>query len=225
MTFSILGRCPKTGMLGMAVSSSSPCVAARCAHGRAGVGVVASQNITDPSLGPKGLDLLAGGKDAASALAGLLEDYPTAAYRQLGIIDAHGGKAWHSGEKTLGTHAAAEGAHCLALGNLLAHDAVPQAMVAGFEADDGESLADHLIAAMGAALEAGGEEGPVHSAGLILVEEVSWPVADLRIDWTAGDPIAELAGLWQLWQPQLRDYVTRALDPSSAPAYGVPGDA
>ena len=225
MTFSILGRCPKTGMLGMAVSSSSPCVAARCAHLRAGVGVVASQNITDPSLGPKGLDLIAGGRSAGDALTALLDGYPTAAYRQLGVIDAEGGKAWHSGGKTLGTYAIAEGEHCLALGNLLASEAVPQAMVAAFAADGGESLADHLIAAMKAALEAGGEEGPVHSAGLVMVDDVCWPVADLRIDWSDGDPIAELAALWELWKPQLRDYVTRALDPASAPAYGVPGDA
>jgi uncharacterized Ntn-hydrolase superfamily protein len=140
------------------------------------------------------------------------------------MIDAEGGKAWHSGEKTLGTHAEAEGEHCLALGNLLANDGVPQAMVAAFAADRGESLADRLIAAMKAALEAGGEEGPVHSAGLVMVEEVPWPVADLRIDWSDGDPIAELASLWELWKPQQRDYVTRALDPASAPAYGVPGD-
>lgn len=224
MTFSILGRCPKTGMLGMAVSSSSPCVAARCAHARAGVGVVASQNITDPSLGPRGLDLLADGRSAEGALAALLDGYPTAAYRQLGVIDSRGNKAWHSGEKTLGRYGSAQGAHCLALGNLLANEKVPQAMVAGFEADRGESLADHLVAAMRAALEAGGEEGPVHSAGLVLVEKVAWPVADLRIDWSEGDPLAELADLWRLWKPQLRDYVTRALDPSSAPAYGVPGD-
>lgn len=57
-----------------------------------------------------------------------------------------------------------------------------------------------------------------------LVREVDWPVADLRIDWTEGDPIAELAALWTLYAPQLDAYVTRALDPSAAPSYGVPGD-
>lgn len=125
MTFSILGRCPKTGMLGMAVSSSSPCVAARCAHGRAGIGVVASQNITDPTLGPMGLDLLAAGSSAQAALRELLDGYPTAAYRQIGMIDAQGGKAWHNGGKTLGTFAAAE-ENCLALGNLLAGSRCPR---------------------------------------------------------------------------------------------------
>ncbi|GIR51209.1 MAG: hypothetical protein CM15mP60_2700 [Alphaproteobacteria bacterium] len=52
MTFSIVARCAKTGQFGMAVASSSPAVAARCAYARAGVGAAASQNVTDPRLGP-----------------------------------------------------------------------------------------------------------------------------------------------------------------------------
>ncbi|MFD0933746.1 DUF1028 domain-containing protein, partial [Methylobacterium trifolii] len=71
---------------------------------------------------------------------------------------------------------------------------------------------------------AGGEAGPVHSAGLMLVREVAWPVADLRVDWTEDCPIAALATLWDLYRPQLDAYVTRALDPTAAPSYGVPGD-
>jgi hypothetical protein len=57
-----------------------------------------------------------------------------------------------------------------------------------------------------------------------LVREVAWPVADLRIDWTDGDPVAELAALWRRYAPELDAYVTRALDPREAPSYGVPGD-
>jgi len=85
-------------------------------------------------------------------------------------------------------------------------------------------LGDRLIGALQAALAAGGEEGPVHSVGMLLVREVSWPVADLRIDWHETDPIGELGRLWELWQPQMDAYVTRALNPASAPSYGVPGD-
>ena len=58
MTFSLVARCEDTGMFGVAVSSSSPAVAARCAYARAGVGGVASQNITDPTLGPRALDMM-----------------------------------------------------------------------------------------------------------------------------------------------------------------------
>ena len=69
MTFALLGRCAGTGRLGMAISSSSPAVAARCANVRAGVGVASSQNVTDPRLGPQLLDELERGADADAALA------------------------------------------------------------------------------------------------------------------------------------------------------------
>ncbi len=63
----------------------------------------------------------------------------------------------------------------------------------------------------------------MRSAGLLIVDAVSWPVADLRVDWH-DEPIHELAGLWTIWKPQLDAYVARALDPTQAPSYGVPGD-
>ncbi|TYC64385.1 DUF1028 domain-containing protein [Rhodobacterales bacterium] len=223
MTFSISARCPDTGTMGIAISSSSPAVAARCSHARAGAGVVASQNITDPSLGSRGLDLLAQGLGADAALAALFKDYPTADWRQIVILDRTGKAALHSGRETLGVHAAATGRDCAAAGNLLANTNVPAAMVSAFEAAQG-GLGDRLIAAMEAGHQAGGEAGPVHSAGLYMVREVSWPIADLRIDWIEDDPIHALKTLWHLYKPQLEDYVTRALDPTAAPSYGVPGD-
>ena len=81
-----------------------------------------------------------------------------------------------------------------------------------------------LLAAMAAALAAGGEEGPLHSAGMLLVRDVPWPVADLRVDWSDGDPIADLHRVWTIYKPQLEDYVNRALNPTAAPSFGVPGD-
>lgn len=223
MTFSISGRCEKTGTFGIAISSSSPAVAARCAHARPGVGVVATQNITDPSLGPKGLDLMQSGLSAEEAIARLLDGYDTADYRQIVLLDAAGRVALHAGSQTLGTHAMAKGKDCAAAGNLLSNTEVPASMAAAFEASTG-ALGDRLIAAMQAGVAAGGEAGPVHSAGLLLVREVSWPIADLRIDWTEEDPIGELEKLWSIYKPQLEDYVTRAIKPQSAPSYGVPGD-
>lgn len=224
MTFSISARCPRSGMFGIAVSSSSPCVAARCAHARAGVGSVATQNITDPTLGPLGLDLMASGLSAAEALARMRERAPHIEYRQLALIDRQGRTASFSGARTLGVHGTAEAADAVAAGNLLVSPEVPRTMIAAFEAAADLPLGDRLIAAMKAALAAGGEEGPVHSAGMLLVDEVAWPVADLRVDWHETDPIGALDGLWQLWKPQMQAYVTRALDPSTAPSYGVPGD-
>ena len=224
MTFSISGRCAETGMFGIAVSSSSPAVAARCAHARAGIGVAATQNVTDPRLGPKGLDLMAGGLSAAAALERLVAEAPHIEYRQLTLLDAQGRSAAYSGAKTLGTHATAHGIDVVTAGNMLTSTAIPEKMVESFERAKGKHLGDRLIAAMRAALVGGGEEGPVHSVGMILVDRVSWNVADLRVDWTDGDPIEECAALWERWRTEMDAYVTRALNPSGAPSYGVPGN-
>ena len=224
MTFSISARCQSSGMFGIAVSSSSPCVAARCAHARAGTGVVATQNITDPTLGPKGLDLLATGLAAEEVMAKLRATASHLDYRQLALVDRNGRTASFSGAKTLGTYRIKEAPNVVAAGNLLNNPGVPDRMVESFLKDESAALGDRLIGAMQAALAAGGEAGPVHSAGMLLVREVSWPVADLRVDWHETNPIGGLAKLWELWQPQMEAYVTRALNPATAPAYGVPGD-
>ncbi|MDQ2065996.1 DUF1028 domain-containing protein [Xinfangfangia sp. CPCC 101601] len=224
MTFSLLARCPETGAFGMVISSSSPAVAARCAYARAGVGVAATQNITDPSLGPRLLDLMEAGVSAAEAMAQVVAEAPFIEYRQLLCVDRQGRVASHSGAKTLGVWALAEGQGAVAGGNLLAQKGVPAAMLAGYEAASG-SFGDRLIASLQAGAAAGGEAGPVHSAGLLIVDRESWPVAWLRQDWSEeARPIEELTRAWQVYQPQMAAYIQRAKDPEWAPSYGVPGN-
>jgi uncharacterized Ntn-hydrolase superfamily protein len=223
MTFSIVARCEQTGMFGVAVSSSSPAVAARCAHARAGIGAVASQNITDPALGVRALDLMRLGASASQAIDVLCGSADFMKYRQLLIVDARGQSAIHTGSEALGIRAEARNDNVACGGNLLAEVGVPEAMVTAFLASEGH-LGDRLLVAMRAALQAGGEAGPVHSAGLQIVDKVSWPVADIRVDWTEDCPIAGLSSIWDIYKPQLEAYVTRALKPDFAPSYGVPGD-
>ena len=223
MTLSIAGRCAQSGQLGVAISSSSPAVAARCAWARAGVGAACTQNITDPRLGTVLLDFMADGHSASEAMAAIIRTEPLIAWRQLTAIDLNGGSATWSGERTLGVHATVEGPDCVAAGNLLAASGVPMAMVGAFAAAAGEELGDRLMAALSEGLRAGGEAAPVHSAGLLIVSDVAWPVTDLRVDWSDG-PVAELNALWRLWRPQADAYRLRALDPAAAPNYGVPGD-
>jgi len=223
MTFSLVARCADTGMFGVAISSSSPAVAARCAYARAGVGAVASQNVTDPTLGPLALDLMQGGMGAGEAIAGVKDLGRFIEYRQVLAVDKTGATAIHSGPNSLGIWTQAQGPDVASGGNLLANDGVPQAIVDGFLASSGH-LGDRLIAAMRAGLAAGGEAGPVHSAGMMLVDKVAWPVADLRCDWTEDCPIENIATAWEIYKPQLDAYVQRALDPREAPSYGVPGD-
>lgn len=210
-------------MFGVAVSSSSPAVAARCAYAQAGVGALASQNVTDPTLGIRGLELMARGASASETVAILKRTGAYPEYRQVLAVDANGTSAVHSGPNALGNWAEAHAENVACGGNLLASDSIPQVMVDAFLASQGE-LGDRLIATMQAALKAGGEAGPVRSSGMKLVRDVAWPVADLRCDWTDGCPIEQLAKLWDIYRPHLDAYVTRALNPSDAPSYGVPGD-
>ena len=223
MTFSLVARCAETGMFGVAISSSSPAVAARCSYAQAGVGAVASQNVTDPTLGPLGLELMGQGLSAPDALARIRQKGAFIEYRQVLMVDAMGRTAIHSGPNALGIWSEAQAENVASGGNLLADSGVPQAIVDGFLAAEGH-LGDRLIAAMRAGLAAGGEAGPVHSAGMKIVDKVSWPVADLRCDWTEDCPIEAIATAWDIYKPQLDAYIQRALDPREAPSYGVPGD-
>lgn len=223
MTFSLVARCSQTGMFGVAISSSSPAVAARCSYARAGAGAVASQNVTDPALGPLALDLMQAGKSAVEAIAEVKRQGRFIEYRQVLAVDAEGRTAIHSGPNALGTWAEAQGQDVASGGNLLDNDQVPAEVVKAFETTPGH-LGDRLVAAMRAGLSAGGEAGPVHSAGMMIVHEQPWPLADLRCDWTEDCPIEAIAAAWDIYKPQMEAYVQRALDPRAAPSYGVPGD-
>lgn len=222
MTFSIVARSADAGLFGVAIASSSPAVAARCVHARAGIGAVATQNITDPALGPRVLAALERGSPANAALDEALSATPFGVYRQLLAIGSGGPPAVHSGERALGCVSSALGEDSASAGNLLASAAVPGAMIEAFAQAEGH-LGYRLLQALRAGLGAGGEAGPIHSAGLLVVRDVSWPIVDLRVDWS-DDPVRALGVVWDIYAPQIDDYVRRAVDPSYAPSFGVPGD-
>ncbi len=222
MTFSIIARCPASGQFGAAVSSSSPAVAARCIRARAGVGAAVSQNITDPALGRLLLEAMAAGRTPEQALASL-QERPFISYRQLMAIDARHAPAVFTGDNALGRLASAQGEHAACAGNMLATPDVPAAMLAAFEQARG-CLAERLMQAMLAGQAAGGEEGPVHSAGLLVYGELDWPMVDLRMDWVDDGPVQALYSAWKVYEPQIQDYITRAKDPRAAPSFGVPGN-
>jgi uncharacterized Ntn-hydrolase superfamily protein len=223
LTLSIVARSADARLFGVAIASSSPAVAARCAHARAGAGAVATQNITDPALGPLILGQLSAGESAAASLAVALRATPYGAYRQLVVIGAEGAPVVHSGEQALGTVSSAIGADAAAAGNLLANPRVPSAMIGAFDRARGH-FGSRLLEALRAGVEEGAEAGPLHSAGLLVVREMAWPIVDLRVDWSEHDPVAELGRVWEIYAPQIEDYVLRARAPGQAPAFGVPGD-
>eukprot|EP01034_Spumella_vulgaris_P007138 gene7138-9091_t len=171
MTFSIAGRCGKSGAFGVAITTSSIAVGARCPHARAQVGAVATQNVTDPNLGPLLLDFMQRGMSAAEAIAAVVKDRPFIEYRQLTAVDNQGRSASWSGKNILGTHGVSEQQDCVAAGNLLKHGSLPRTMTDAFAANASQHLAERLLRALEAGYDSGGEEGPVHSAALIVYHE------------------------------------------------------
>ena len=223
MTFSLTAYDQNTGQVGVVITTSSICVGARCPWVRAEVGAVATQNVTLPSIAPDVLDQIASGLDASSALQVVMskEKYPE--YRQVCVVDAKGNTALFSGQKSLGIFADAVGKHCVAGGNLLANATIPHVLINAFENSTGQ-LADRLLQALQAGVDAGGEVGPVHSAALLVADDQKWSLVDLRVDWHENNPVSILQDLWNQYKPQMQDYITRAFNPSDAPSYGVPGD-
>lgn len=224
MTFSLILRDPVTGEFGSAISSSSPAVAARCLNLADGVGAANSQNVTDPRLGPALINELRSGSNAADAIAAVVSaaDPETIDYRQLLVLDNQGRGAVHSGGKALGVFGAAVRENAVAGGNMLANLEVLDALVDTALSAPGR-IEERLYAALQAAIAAGGEEGPVHSAGIAVVGDAGWRVTDLRVDWH-DSPIDELGRVLDEWLPQRDDYVNRGINPAVAPSYGVPGD-
>ena len=224
MTFSIVGLCEKTKMTGVAITTSSIAVGSRCPWVRSKVGAVTTQNVTDPSIGNDVLDLMQEGHSSNEAIKMTLKTRQFIDYRQVAAVDINGNTASFTGNNILGNHAVAEGKHCIAAGNLLKKETLAETMIKSFENNQFMHLADRLLIALKDGIDHGGEEGPTHSAAILVSHEEKWPLVDLRIDWDNDCPVVKLIDLWKDFKPQMNDYLLRAKNPSMAPSYGVPGD-
>jgi len=224
MTFSILGRCEDTNMFGVAISSSSISVASRCPWVRSNIGAASTQNITDPSLGNLMLNYLEEGFSADEAIDKIVNEKENINFRQLILVDKKGKTASFSGSKILGVNSVSKSLNCIAAGNMLKSENVTQSMTNSFNENKNLNLTERLLISLKAGLLAGGEEGDVHSAGIKVIHNNTWPLVDLRVDWLENNPIEELYKIWKNYEPQMKDYQSRALNPDQAPTYGVPGD-
>jgi uncharacterized Ntn-hydrolase superfamily protein len=202
MTFSLVGRDPETGDLGIAVQSKFLAVGAVVPWARAGVGAVVTQSYANTSYGPRGLDLLAQGHSAAEAMAELLATDEHAEQRQVGIVDVRGRSATHTGP---GCHAWAggiAGPSFAAQGNILVGEATVMAMAETFQRATG-ALWHRLVEALAAGQRAGGDSRGQQSAALLVVRESGGyggfndRMIDLRVDDSAH-PIEELARILNL---------------------------
>ncbi len=203
-TFSICGRDPDTGELGVAVASKFVAVGAVVPYAEAGVGAVATQAWANPAYGPGALRELAAGQAPDAVVATLTGADPQAAKRQLGVLAADGGAATFTGGGCHGWAGGAAGEDCVAQGNLLAGEDVVTAMIAAFEAaaGAGKPLAERLLDALEAGQAAGGDKRGKQSAALLVVRE-GWGYGggndrfrDLRVDEHA-DPLPELRRVYR----------------------------
>ena len=199
-TYSIVARDPASGELGAAVQSHWFSVGSLCTWARPGIGAVATQSVVEPAYGPDVLDALAaGGTDAAAALRERLAADELARIRQVGVVDARGGVAVHTGADCIAHASHVRGADYACQANMMARDGVPEAMAEAFEGASGD-LAARLLAALEGAEAAGGDVRGRQSAALLVVPEQGEPwrwSADLRVE-DHTDPIVELARLLEL---------------------------
>lgn len=196
-TFSLAGRCARTGDLAVAVSTARLSVGNRVPWAAAGVGAIATQADTNPELGREGLALLAAGATAREALDKVLAADEGRGARQLLIIDARGDTAVHTGGTVMDKSpwaGSVQGDDCAAAGNLLVDGETVRAMVRTFE-ETGGFLGERVMRALEAGQAAGGDKRGKVSAALLVVRKGPHPLLDLRVD-CSGDPVADLRKLY-----------------------------
>lgn len=216
MTFSIAAKCQNTGEFGVAITTASICVGARCPFVRAGVGAILTQNRTDPRLGPRGLALLEKGLSAQEVIDELVKTGHIIGWRQLAVVDQQGRTAHFSGGDIVSKHCGFKGENCVSIGNLLVSKELPQRMVESFQSQPNAPLAVRLLDALNAGLDAGGEINPVRSATLLVADKFpEFPEVNLRVD-DHDDPIRELRRLWHAYEPQQANFMLRVTDPNAA---------
>lgn len=196
MTYSIIGRDPDSGEMGVATQSQAFAVGSSVSWALPGYGVIASQSMGEPMYGELGLEVLRSGLTAAEAITALRSVDPHPERRQVGMADGHGGIDGYTGHACVGEAGQARGEHCIALANMMRSPDVWQAMVDAFEAADGW-LAGRLMAALQAAEDAGGDRRGRRSAAIEVVcaqpSGRPWRdhIVDLRVD-DDPEPITRL---------------------------------
>ena len=97
-------------------------------------------------------------------------------------------------------------------------------MTDAFAANAGQHLAERLLRALEAGLDQAVRRGRSIPPPCIVYHEQSFPLVSLRVDWDDDNPVSTLRRLWEDYKPQMGAYLQRAIDPTQAPSYGVPGD-
>jgi len=215
MTFSIIARCARTGMFGIAIATRPMAIGAKCPFLKAGIGGLVVQANGDPRLGPLGLKLLEMGYSAQKVLAEIAASDGTQnmAWRQVAVVDKDGGVAAHTGSSNEEWKGHVLGDGFVALGNRLTSERTAADMASAYRASESEELAERLLRALEAGRDAGGQIAGQHSAALLVMNRKSYGWVDLRAD-EHDEPIGELRRLYGLYVPLIPYYDARPANPS-----------
>jgi uncharacterized Ntn-hydrolase superfamily protein len=201
-TFSVVARCERTGMLGVAVSTAVPAVGGICPFVRNGVGAVATQSWVNPYLGIDAIRLLEQGLSAEEALKRLIADDPGRGDRQLGIVDAQGRAAAYTGDNCVPWAGHIIGEGLAVQGNMLVGAPTVEAMAAEAEAGKALDLPERLMRVLEAGQAAGGDKRGKQSAALKVLYREEFPYVDIRAD-EHPEPVAELRRIFEVVKIQL----------------------
>lgn len=195
MTFSIVARCKKTGMLGMGVSTARTAVGSLAVYVKARTGAIATQAAVNPYFGINGLKYLEQGMSAEEVMEKVKSEDPEYERRQLAIIDNEGRTAGYTGTDTVSWAGHYFGDQFVVAGNMLVGESVIQAMAEAYETSDIEYLPLRLLDVLKAGQAAGGDKRGRQSAALKVVDMQSYPIVDLRAD-EHENPIDELERIY-----------------------------
>lgn len=216
MTFTIMGRCPDTGRLGIATATRSLAVGVRVPHVASRSGAVAIMAIADERLGHRALELLAQGNKAPAVIEALVAGDANPEYRQLGVIDDDGFRAARTGKRNRDFAGHHIGADHIALGNVLVGPHVLDAIEHGFMADPAAPLEDRLMTALEAGRDAGGQHGGQRSAAILVYGAKTFAEVNLRVD-IHHEPVGELRRIFDAYKPTIPYYNLRQVDPTVPP--------
>lgn len=211
MTFTVVGRCKRTGHLGIGIATSSPAVVNRCVNVSRD-GAVAFQSVPDPRLGALGLRMIETGWWPQKVADELVSTDQWPGKRQIGIVDRDGHVAAFTGKDNVPWAGHILGDSHVAMGNVLAGPEVAQAISEEFLATGDLDLEERLLRAIEAGRDAGGQEEGQTSAGLLVFGREIYSRCDLRVD-VAEEPIAELRRIFDWYQPLIPYYEERGRNP------------
>jgi uncharacterized Ntn-hydrolase superfamily protein len=220
MTFSLIGRCARTGRLGLGITTFSLAVGGRCEGVAASAGICKTQAFPNRGNDPLGIELLACGFTPMRVMAMLAANDPYHAWRQIAIMDREGAIAAHTGERTRGWSGHATGDCCVAFGNGLVGPAVLDGLIAGFLAEPKAALEWRLMRALEGGRDAGGQgtvtqHKPERSAAIKVVDRLEYPDIDVRVD-VHPTAVAELRRVLQEFTRFEVFYRQRGRDPAHA---------